>query len=78
MENTEIMTNEEVMDVIDYEEPTGSNWLTGAIGIAIGVGATILTQKVIVPATKKIRDKRKAKKQEEEVVVVKASDLEAE
>lgn len=74
MENTEVMeTMNEVIEATDAN-CTGANWFTGAIGIAIGVAATILAEKVIIPVAKSIHASRKAKK-EQKVVVVKADEF---
>ena len=74
MENNEVMeAMNEVIEATDVN-CTGANWFTGAIGFALGVGATILTEKVVIPVVKAVRANRKAKK-EQKVVVVKADEF---
>ena len=74
MENNEVMeTMNEVIEAADVNY-TGANWFTGAIGFALGAGATILAEKVVIPMVKAIRANRKAKKNQN-VVVVKADEF---
>ena len=74
MENNEVMeAMNEVIEATDVN-CTGSTWFTGAIGFALGVGATILAEKVVIPVVKTVRANRKAKK-ERNVVVVKADEF---
>ena len=73
MENNEVMeTMNEVIEATDVN-CTGANWFTGAIGFGLGVVATILAEKVVVPVAKAIRANRKAKK-EQKVIVVNADE----
>lgn len=77
MENNEVMeTMNEVIEAADVN-CTGANWFTGAIGFGLGVVATILTEKVVIPVAKAVRANRKAKKNQN-VVVVKADEFDEE
>lgn len=74
MENNEVMeAMNEVIEATDAD-CTGANWFTGAIGFGLGVVATILTEKVVIPVAKSIHASRKAKK-EQKVIVVKADEF---
>lgn len=66
MNENEIMTNEEVMDVVEevvIDNPNRKVTLLGAAAVVAGIGAGLfmLTKKVIIPAVKK----RKAMKEAE-------------